>query len=118
MNKISQYLGRLLGLALVVLTLSSCGSVASRSGGLNDEAYILVTSGRVFKGEYVLVHIDDLPAQEVKARREGNKAVRRGERLAITPGRHRVAVVDRLGQLLYDKEIFISSRSTKTITIP
>lgn len=118
MNKLSQYLGHALALTLAMLAVLSCGSVASSSGGLNDEAYILVASGRVFSGKHVLVHIDDLPAQEVKAKRAGNKAVRRGERLVITPGKHRVAVLDRSGQLLFDKEIFVSSRSTKTINIP
>ncbi|KGN73888.1 hypothetical protein HQ47_06505 [Porphyromonas macacae] len=104
-------------LSVTIIGLSSCGSTASVSGGLNDESFIIVAAQNRYHKQEVLVHIDKEAPVLTKALRK-NQAVRKGDRLIVSPGRHRIMVVDKMGNKLFDKDIFISTRNSKIIRIP
>lgn len=100
------------------LLLASCGSVGSVSGGLNDESYIVFSANRQYVGSKVSVVIDGANGVEVHVRKDGANAVRRGSRLVVQPGRHQVRVIDQDGKVLFNKEIFVSTRSERKIDLP
>lgn len=101
-----------------ILLFASCGSVGSVAGGLNDESYIVLSANRQYVGSKVLVMIDGGSGVEVRVRKDGANAVRRGSRLVVQPGRHQVQVVDEMGKVLFDKEVFVSTRSERKIDLP
>lgn len=103
---------------LFVFMLASCGSVSSLSGGLNDESYVVLAASREFVGRDVILSIDDQEPIRLRVRKDGNNAVRRGERIVIQPGKHRVRVESMEGRLLFDKEIFVSTRNARKIELP
>lgn len=103
---------------LVQLLLWSCGAVSSKSGGLSDEAYLLVSATKEYVHTSVLVSIDGNEPIETSVSRDGNMAVRKGQRIAIAPGKHHIMVQNKRGTLLFDKQIFVSTRNTKTIVLP
>lgn len=113
-----RYIQRLFASLSVILLTLSCGTVGSKSGGLNDEAYIIVASGEKYQGVTVVVFVDKHPGRTVLAIREGGDSNRNSHRLVVQPGRRRVVVEDMSGGILFDKEIFVSTRNTKTIVIP
>ncbi|WP_329904534.1 hypothetical protein [Porphyromonas pogonae] len=103
--------------ACTLITLPSCGSTASLNGGLSDEAYIVVVSNKQYVNKDVYIVIDDKPAIKVKAVKEKD-AVRKGERIVILPGTHKVVVLNDHTQEMYSKNLFISSRSSRTVVLP
>lgn len=109
---------QLLCLFLICLIFSTCGTVSSKSGGVGDDAYLVLSSTQKYYGHTVLLSIDDNIPLEVSVSRDGNWAVRKGHRLAITPGKHHILVKDKQGRLLYDRQIFVSTRNTRTIVLP
>lgn len=106
----------LLIVPLLLLGLSSCGTTASVAGGLNDEAYLVVASSGKHLGQKVEVLIDEVSTVSIVPVKPQD-VTRSAKRITITPGRHQILVRDRAGQVLFAKEIFISTRSAKTITL-
>ena len=99
----------------LLLGIASCGSTASLSGGLNDEAYLVVSSS-VYRGQKVYVSIDEESVVGIVAIRP-DQVTPKAKRITITPGRHLVRIHDAENRKLFEKEIFVSTRSTKTITL-
>lgn len=109
-------LGLLLGL-VVLLSLGSCGTTTSLSGGLSDEAYVVVSANRTYINQTVYVQIDARESIPVKAVRE-DKSTQEGQRLVVKPGKHRIVIFDHLGQVIYNQHIFVSTRNAKVIVLP
>ena len=100
----------------LLLGVASCGSTVSLSGGLNDEAYLVVASSSVYQGHKVYVSIDEESVVGIVAIRP-DQVTPKAKRITITPGRHLIRVHDAETRKLFEKEIFVSTRSTKTITL-
>ena len=71
----------------------SCGTTASMSGGLSDDSYLGIVAERP------------------------DQVTRHAKRITITPGKHVILVHDTAGRKIFQQEIFVSTRSTKTITL-
>lgn len=108
-------LSLLAGLFLI-LGMSACGTTASISGGQNDESYIAVASSGQYLGKKVEVLIDEVSSVLIVPVKPQH-VTRSAKRITITPGRHQIVVRDRQGNILFAKEVFISTRSAKTITL-
>jgi lipoprotein len=110
------------GMALVLATFAvlvisvSCGTTASMSGGLSDESYLVVAASSVYQGQKVFVSIDDEATVGIVAIRP-DQVTRHAKRITITPGKHIILVHDAAGRKIFQQEIFVSTRSTKTITL-
>lgn len=119
MNKILRPTLTRLALGLgFALSLTACGSVSTRSGGLHDEAYILLSAVQDFVGQDLLLSIDQNEPLHVRPSKEGNQATRKGERIVIKPGKHHLELRQPDGRLIYDRLTVISTRSTKSIVLP
>lgn len=103
---------------VILYILGSCKAnfpVAQQSGK-DDVAYLLFVSTSNKSSETVDVTIDgntSFEAKTVKAK----KANRRGTSYAIGTGRRKIKVT-KAGEVLYNKEIFVSTQETKIITLP
>ncbi|WP_298527322.1 hypothetical protein [uncultured Porphyromonas sp.] len=106
----------LLIVPLLLLGVSSCGTTASVTGGLNDESYIVIASSGKYLGQKVEVLIDEVSAVSIVPVKPEH-VTRSAKRITITPGRHQIVVRDRAGNILFAKEIFVSTRTAKTITL-
>lgn len=105
----------LLTLPVLLMACRAHYPVAQQSGK-EDMAYLLFVSPKEHSGDNVQVVIDDktnFTAKVVKAR----KANRRGTQYGISTGRHKITVSHK-GQILYQKEIFVSSQEVKQINLP
>lgn len=102
---------------IMLLLLGSCKAnfpVAQQSGK-DDVAYLLFVSASN-SSETVDVTIDgnvSFEAKTVKAK----KANRKGTSYGIATGRRKIKVTKE-GEVLYNKEIFVSTQETKIITLP
>ena len=94
----------------------SCGTTASMSGGLSDESYLVVAASPLYQGKKVFVSIDDESTIGIVAVRP-DQVTRHAKRITITPGKHIILVHDVAGRKIFQQEIFVSTRSTKTITL-
>ena len=103
---------------VMLLLLGSCKAnfpVAQQSGK-DDVAYLLFVSASNKSSETVDVAIDgktSFEAKKVKAK----KANRQGTSYAVATGRRKIKVT-KDGEILYNKEIFVSTQETKIITLP
>ena len=108
------------GTALILATFAfisvSCGTTASMSGGLSDESYLVVAASPLYQGKKVFVSIDDESTIGIVAVRP-DQVTRHAKRITITPGKHIILVHDAAGRKIFQQEIFVSTRSTKTITL-
>ena len=108
------------GTALILATFAflvisvSCGTTASMSGGLSDESYLVASP--LYQGKKVFVSIDDESTIGIVAVRP-DQVTRHAKRITITPGKHIILVHDAAGRKIFQQEIFVSTRSTKTITL-
>ena len=104
-----------LGLALVMVGCKANYPVAQQSGN-DDVAFLLFVSASNQSSQIVDVTIDGnttFEAKTVKAK----KANRKGTSYAVATGRRRLKV-EKEGQTLYEKEVFLSTQETKIITLP
>lgn len=104
-----------LGLALVMVGCKANYPVAQQSGK-DDVAFLLFVSASNQSSQIVDVTIDGnttFEAKTVKAK----KADRKGTSYAVATGRRRLKV-EKEGQTLYEKEVFLSTQETKIITLP
>ena len=86
------------------------------SGGLSDESYLVVAASPLYQGKKVFVSIDDESTIGIVAVRP-DQVTRHAKRITITPGKHIILVHDAAGRKIFQQEIFVSTRSTKTITL-
>lgn len=112
-----RHIASLISGLILTMILSSCGSTATMTTGLENESYIIVTSDNQYKNKEVVVRVDDMNTYEVKAL-PSKHVVRKGKRIVVHPGSHDVVVKDRAGKTLFDKTIFVSSRFSKLIELP
>ena len=75
----------------LLLGVASCGSTVSLSGGLNDEAYLVIASSSVYQGHKVYVSIDEESVVGIVAIRP-DQVTPKAKRITITPGRHLICV--------------------------
>ena len=104
-----------LGLALVMVGCKANYPVTQQSGK-DDVAFLLFVSASNQSSQIVDVTIDGnttFEAKTVKAK----KADRKGTSYAVATGRRRLKV-EKEGQTLYEKEVFLSTQETKIITLP
>lgn len=107
--------------ALVVLlvgVLSSCktGTFTSEYGK-EDIAYVFLTSSGDMAGKTVLVQIDDANSFEMKVRKAKQSTEKHnGKAFSIMPGTRHMKITYK-GQLIYEKDIFVSSQQTKLINL-
>ena len=86
------------------------------SCGLSDESYLVVAASPLYQGKKVFVSIDDESTIGIVAVRP-DQVTRHAKRITITPGKHIILVHDAAGRKIFQQEIFVSTRSTKTITL-
>lgn len=105
-------------MVVISFLLGSCKAnfpVAQQSGK-DDVAYLLFVSASNQGSEIVDVTIDGSTTFEAKTVK-AKKANRKGTSYAIATGRRKIKVIKE-GQILYNKEIFVSTQETKIITLP
>lgn len=105
-------------LVLVVLNfiLNSCGGTKTSFQGLASESYLEFIGNPNDYSTGVDVIIDDKPSFSAKVYKDKIGRMR-GEIYAIKTGRHTLKVKYQ-NQIIYNKEIFISSQESKKIVLP
>lgn len=104
------------GMVCAMLWSVACGSVTSMQGGHADRAYVVVQGQCPNKACQVMVQIDDEAAVALKIAKKPHR-VKEGERLPITPGKHHVRITLPDGTLLHEQDIFLSTTTTKVISL-
>lgn len=100
-------------LLLVPIMLVGCG-VTSQSTGLTDQGYLeFVSSSR---HGAVTVKLDGKRTFEAKVKKTAKQSVR-GNKYAISTGKHTVQVFNKTGDLLFSRVVLIATQETKTILI-
>lgn len=104
--------------SLFVLTLAACKAnyPVAQQGGKEDVAFLLFVSASNQSNSEVQVTLDNgtpFTAVTVKAK----KANRRGTQYSVATGRHHL-VVKSQGNVLYEKEVMLSSQEVKQIMLP
>lgn len=103
---------------LSLLALASCKTgVYTAEYGKEDVAYISLVSSDKMANKDVLVYIDNetqFTAHVQKAKQSTEK--HNGKLFAIKPGKRHMKVVYN-GNVIYEKEIFVSSQQTKLINL-
>lgn len=105
-------------LVLVVLMfiLNSCGGTKTSFQGLASESYLEFLGNPGSYSEGVEVIVDDKPSFRAKVYKDKIGRMR-GEIYAITTGRHTLKVKYQ-NQIIFNKEIFISTQESKKIILP
>lgn len=104
--------------ACMAVMLTSCRvhQPVEQASGSEDIAYLLFISPNEMAGKTVSVSISGIPQFEAKVVK-AKKSNRKGTTYAIPVGRKKIKVT--IGaRVVYEKEIFVSSQETKTITLP
>lgn len=104
---------------ITVLLVTGCKTgVYTSEGGKSDVAYLSFTSSNLYANKVVTVTIDNATTFEAKVVKEKkNREKYRGEVYAIAVGRKMVKVTFE-GEVLYDKEIYVTTQQTKNIELP
>ena len=100
-------------LLLVPMMFMGCG-VTSQSTGLTDQGYLEFVCST--KHNPVTVKLDNKVTFEAKVKRIRKQSVK-GEKYAISTGKHTIEVFDETGKLLYSRVVFIATQNTRTILI-
>jgi hypothetical protein len=99
-----------------MLILNSCGGTKTSFQGLASESYLEFIGKPNHYPEGVEVIVDDKPSFIAKVYKD--KVVRmRGEIYSIKTGRHMLKVKYQ-NQIIFNKEIFISTQESKKIILP
>lgn len=103
-------------LACLLFSLSGCKvGVISTEGGMPNEAYLYFWSNNKHNKD-VQVTIDGNLTFEAKVKKLKKHNVRK-EMYAVEPGK-RLVEVRRDGEVIYRKQLFLSTQETKKIQIP
>ncbi len=103
-------------LVLLMFILNSCGGTKTSFQGLASESYLEFIGNPNDYSTGVDVIIDDKPTFSAKVYKDKIGRMR-GEVYAIKTGRHTLKVKHQ-NQIIYNKEIFISSQESKKIILP
>lgn len=109
---------KLLFVFIVTMLLPGCRSsypVAQQSG-LEDAAYLLFVSQKDYVKQNLTIIVDDTKFDAVAVK--ATKAKRKGTIYKIVPGTRHLIVQNDKGEVLYDKNVFISTQETKQIQLP
>lgn len=101
-------------LLLVPIMFVGCG-VTAQSSGLTDQGYLEFVCST--KHSPVTVKLDNKTTFEAKVKKVPKQSVR-GDKYAISTGKHTVKVFNETGELLYNRVVLIATQETKTILIP
>lgn len=104
-------------LLALFIGLVSCGSTATVSGGLTDEAYVILTAKNDYVGRTVYLRLNSADVMSVRLVKDEKKA-RKARRITIRPGRHLISITDEAHKPLYQQEIFVSTGNAKIIALP
>ncbi len=103
-------------LTIWLLVITGCTGVKTLSKGLENESYIeIIGKPGIYSGG-VDVTIDETTSFKTKVNK--GKAQRpKGNVYAISTGKH-VVTVKYNNEIIYSKQIFVSSQETKQIVLP
>ncbi len=110
----TKYIALLLVCICALFTSCKVGSY-SQERGLPDQAYLLFVANESYDGE-VQVTIDNHTTFNAKVLKE-KKGTIKGNTYAIAKGK-RSLKVSYNGNVIYEKEIFVSAQETKKIQLP
>ncbi len=103
-------------LIIGVLTFANCTGVRTMSSGLENESFLeFVGNPRNYSGGVDVV-IDDAKTFKAEVKKENANRLK-GNIYAISTGTHTV-VVSYNGNVIYQKQVFVSSQETKKIVLP
>ena len=101
-------------LTLVIIFFTSCTGLKTTTTGLNNEAFIeIIGKPSQFSGG-VDVKIDD--KLNFKAQVKKDKDIAKGSVYAISTGNHTI-VISYNGNMIFRKQIFVSSQETRKIIL-
>lgn len=98
----------------LLLTGCKVGNVAV-SQGLSDQSFLYFVSINKYS-EPVKVTLDRSTSFDAKVVKE-KKATVKGNIYAVSTGKHHVSVAYK-GKTIWEREVFLSTRETKKITLP
>ena len=103
-------------LLLAVFSAVGCTGVKTTTSGLENEAFLVFLGDPTNYKSGVEVNIDDnTPFSAEVQKNHSNRP--KGKVYAISTGSHVVSVVHN-GEMIYQKQIFISAQETKKIILP
>ena len=106
-------------LVAIMGIIASCKTgTYTASGGTSDQAYLTFTSSDRYAGKTVGVTVDNnlrFMAKVVKDKKD--KALYKGKTYAIGIGKKHIKV-EYNNDVIYEKDIFVSSQDNKTIALP
>lgn len=105
----------LLALPFILIGCKANYPVAQQSGK-EDIAYLLLISSDKYANEQVDVIIDDSQPFTAKVVKQ-KKANRRGTQYGIGTGTRKITI-KHMGQIIYQKTIFVSTQEVKQIILP
>ena len=98
------------------LSICSCRAPISTQSGSEDMAFLIFTSPKQYWNHHVDVEIDKktyFQAKVVKTKRNN----RWGRQYGVKPGRRHIKVTYQ-DNVIYEKDIFLSTQENKLITLP
>lgn len=101
---------------ILLLLLTGCKAPVAQQSGKEDIAYLLFISPDKYAGEEVTVTIDGQSVFQAKVVKE-KKAKRHGTQYGIKTGPRKIKVTHE-GQVIYQKQLFISTQEVKQIILP
>lgn len=103
-------------LVIGVMIFANCTGAKSLSSGLENESFLeFVGNPRDYSGG-VDVMIDDAGSFKAEVKKDNSKRPK-GSVYAISTGTHTVTV-SYLDNVIYQKQVFVSSQETKKIVLP
>ena len=107
---------RKLILLLAVFSAVGCTGVKTTTSGLENEAFLVFLGDPASYKSGVEVNIDDNTSFSAEVQKNHSNRPR-GKVYAISTGPHVVSVVHN-GEMIYQKQIFVSAQETKKIILP
>jgi hypothetical protein len=103
-------------LLTILIFLSSCGGIKTKSAGLENEAFLEFVGPVRSYSEGVDVNIDNNLNFKAKVIKD-KVGYMKGKVYAISTGTHNIKVSYK-DKVLYEKQIVVAARETKKITLP
>ncbi len=97
----------------ICVLFSNCTGVKSTSSGIKSEAYVVLIGNKSTYND-VKLQIDDNEPIEAEVTKESKRP--KGNLYAISTGKHVIRVFNG-DELIYQKQIFVSSQETKKIIL-
>ncbi len=103
-------------LLIGVTILTGCTGIKSVTTGLENESFLLFIANQNSYNGGVDVKIDDLEPFKAEVTKD-NSPIPKGKVYAISTGKHLITVSSK-NQVIFKKQVFISSQETKKIMLP